>query len=40
LVVVVISGLVSPPSQFNESAARSASLKVDTEGQQRHNIHA
>jgi hypothetical protein len=29
---VGISGLVSPPTQFNESAARSASLKVDIEG--------
>jgi hypothetical protein len=35
LVVVVISGLVSPPSQFNESAARSASLEVDIEGGER-----
>ncbi len=33
--VVVISRVSSPPSQFNESGARSASVKVDTEGQEQ-----
>src|SRR5215207_4771080 len=31
-IVVVISGSSSPPSQLNESTARSASAEVDTEG--------
>jgi hypothetical protein len=31
--VVVVTGEPSPPSQLNESAARTASPKADTEGE-------